>query len=48
MPAVVLSCGCRVYVKEAHVESSCNDHDHIGHDRYGVVDRLTTQGKDGI
>ena len=36
MPAVVVRCGCRIYIGEAHVEASCDEHKGEGTDRYAV------------
>lgn len=45
MPAVILACGCRVFIAEAHVERFCDGHERDYRDRYAVVDVLADQSR---
>ena len=46
MPAVVVRCGCRVFIAEAHVEHLCENHANLDIDRYAVRDILADTVKE--
>lgn len=48
MPAVVVRCGCRVYIGEAHVEATCDKHEGYSTDRYAVRDILADTTRDEL